>query len=1258
MRTESSLLIVIITTKGTDNDNLITGELMKFHPDVVTNIDYVLPSPVPVQVGFEVTMLLHDDPRYCQNELVDSTKALISGCAEDAKLCGLLINWFKSIRDPARTVPKLLALSQTTSPSQIFESILSEMPEERRPWAQKLLSWMVSSLRPLRTFEFCYVSALSQSEMRQANNFIYRGSPRIRCHLAEILRYFGGMLTVVYDEIQFSHPAIRQWLISKEPHFKEPQSTVSWYRQNTEMDRHAEILKACLDYIRDEEDQTDVWATRLPYAIQFWTHHYNLVGPVESVLETVFWHQPILERWVTSYIALPTPFQKPPESHIMPLPIAAHFGLKDIVSSILSNGIPDGEALGQALVEASRISPSPALELIVDAYSPKVHFDDPYLHDAVRAAFRRGDPRLFRRLVNLIPKPLHAKPQWEKPTNGESNEEAIRDRFTKYDIEVATGSLTCECSGNDVAGNANSKVEADLPGADDKLHWLSPVLSRATWLGLEDIVIQLLSLGASPNWSGAEEYCKAPLHEAASNHQLGTAKLLVAAGADLNAPWGSKNETPLNIAACFGSADVAEFLLEKGAVINSKDTRQWTALQAACVWGHYTTVEVILKHQKFQEYLPPGSPAQPIVLSSHMRRAKIINHLIDYGADPNISDPSGETALWHAAAAGMVDICRFLLENNADPDFTPSNTAPPLVKAAMDGHLDIAKLLVEKGAHIEKTEMPGYGWLRTPCVSLQRVSTQCMSWYTDFLFLVNIATAYHEDEIVRYLITKGANVNSPDSDGWTPIWIAARDGRTELLRMLAEAGANVDTACGENQFTPLHVSACYSDITRVLLEYGADINIAAEESGTALDYAIKSNYPKTVKMILEVSKKKPDLTLESTQRATRNAVSRGYLDVVTMLLEAGANVNIVDDDNTSLLSYAMTLDKADIVRSLLEYRPDLSLRDGNDKTALHYIGLKTPVASVRLVVNAGGKLDAFDKSRHTPLIHSIWLENQEVFEYLLAKEINLATLSQASFDGAGTPLHHACGWGTTKMVEMLLDRGSDINLACSGIYGTPLLASTLHASDEQKDKTIPLLLEKGADPNMSAGSLCYPIISASMSCKPNIIQLLLDHKAATNIEDSYRRKPAHLASYNSLEVLELLDVPDLDFASRDLTGRVPLHYAVLSGQVDLVDKVLTRSKSVGIDIEVRDADGWTPLLWAARSIPSWKWHGELPPAHNEVVSFLLNKKANTQALGRALDKYWNAIDIARYHNSHRCVILCLSCPKLVLYTQSLTLGIE
>lgn len=513
-----------------------------------------------------------------------------------------------------------------------------------------------------------------------------------------------------------------------------------------------------------------------------------------------------------------------------------------------------------------------------------------------------------------------------------------------------------------------------------------------------------------------------------------------------------------------------------------------------------------------------------------------------------------------------------------------------------------------------------------------------------------MAIFYERPDIFCYLLSKNADIHMPDSDGWVPIWTAAHYGHTEIVRMLDEAKANVNSICTDDDQTPMHSAYDFPETVRVLLGYGADINKAAKDSETPFDYAITENQPRTIRMMLDASKSKPDLTLSSTQQAIRHAVIRGYTEVVSLILEAGADVNFTDENNRSLLILAMPLNNEALVRTILEYKPNLHIKDIYENTALHFISDNTSVASVRLVVNAGGRLDIFNKFKLTPLVYAILNSNEEVVRYLLTKETVITTLS-TPYDGEiTTPLHDACCQSTLKIVQLLIENGSDVNFNCVGEFGTPLIAATLRTDQRETESIVKLLLQKGADPTLSGGPVGYfgyPIISASFACSADIVRLFLDRKVPLNVTDTHGRKPVHLACYNSLEVLNLLDIPDSDFAAKDLVGRVPLHYAVLSGQVDLVERVLIRSEQVGIGIEVKDNDGWTPLLWAARASRVGVWESRRTPLHNEDISFLLSKNANTNAIGRGLNRDWTVLEAAYYHNADRYVItwITLNIPR-------------
>ena len=85
-------------------------------------------------------------------------------------------------------------------------------------------------------------------------------------------------------------------------------------------------------------------------------------------------------------------------------------------------------------------------------------------------------------------------------------------------------------------------------------------------------------------------------------------------------------------------------------------------------------------------------------------------------------------------------------------------------------------------------------------------------------------------EIVKLLISHGADVNSQSSSGNTPLMYACASGHSEIVRVLLEANANVEDH-NENGHTPLMeaASAGHVEVAKILLEYGAGINTHSNE---------------------------------------------------------------------------------------------------------------------------------------------------------------------------------------------------------------------------------------------------------------------------------------------------------------------------------------------------------------------------------------------------------------------------------------------
>ena len=85
-------------------------------------------------------------------------------------------------------------------------------------------------------------------------------------------------------------------------------------------------------------------------------------------------------------------------------------------------------------------------------------------------------------------------------------------------------------------------------------------------------------------------------------------------------------------------------------------------------------------------------------------------------------------------------------------------------------------------------------------------------------------------EIVKLLLSHGADVNAQSSSGNTPLMYACASGHSEVVRSLLEAGANVEDH-NENGHTPLMeaASAGHVEVAKILLEFGAGINTHSNE---------------------------------------------------------------------------------------------------------------------------------------------------------------------------------------------------------------------------------------------------------------------------------------------------------------------------------------------------------------------------------------------------------------------------------------------
>ncbi|KAG5783264.1 hypothetical protein H9Q73_003087 [Fusarium xylarioides] len=1191
LRKEQRIKILVVTTKGTHGDCLIASALSEFPSEYVRNIDYHPEEHRPFPVNTEASRLTNELGECVGTCVHRNVHRIISSCADDHDLCELVLGWLRtgSSEQIARTER---LLEKPFTPTIAFAAILEDVEESYRPWAKILLSWLLACYRPLR-----------YDELRQVSNIVWlqlEGGKTLVSAPTDILRSFQGLLTSVNGEIQFKHPDTRAWLDSC--HTADDEDI--WY-DIIETGRHEKVLQTCIDYIQHAARSSQGSVLSLPYAIEFWHKHWQRVKTSEKHVQDLFCNESVFQFWANSLFTLPNVQFKPTPSHLQPLAVAAHLGLTKVVEGLLGRNQDQTELRGQALVEACRIGHVATIKLLLRSYTDGLDFDDEHLHEAARVASHSSNDEALEELISAIPEPPKPNPVVEESEMSldftESQEKTASqgdssERSTKHDLE-------------DKALDPQKRVSSPLD-------WLVMPMYRATRSGMNGAVTRLLQLGISPNPpKGITPYGNSYMHAAAVNNHVASAKLLIDAGASPTTA-DDQGYTPLQKAIWWASGETVEFLLSNGASINDLDQDNCTTLGASAMWGSFGAVEAILSRKDEAGRMAHDSDWHPVIQAVEYENKKCLELLLGQGFSPNIVSLKGETALRLAIQNKRLDFCKMLLESNADPNLTPDKANTPLIQAISVGDLDIVKLLIENKATVDKREAPpDDGWSRTP---------------------MQVAVDWNRPEIVQYLLEKGADPDAQDSDGIPAIGAAVSGGHINMVQWLVDAKADVNVIYHESKLTLLHEACPHPEIFRLLLEHGADINKANADSRTALNFAIVTNNPATVEVLLE-AKTKPDINTDTIYMDLRMVIASGYIDIVEKMLEASVDVDNVNEKGESLLAYAIRYNApSGMIRKILEYNPDLEMRDKKESTALHCITRLTTLETVRLVVNAGGRLDVLNADKDTPLIVAIGAQMDDVFFYMLKKEPSLLTQNFITSQQRATPLHEACRFGSLAMVRSLIDHGMDVNLPCEGVYGTTLISATLRSdllSSPLASDIIALLLVNGASPSTEGGLFQYPLISACLSCPADTVKLLLNSDTSPKDYDSLNRKAVHMACYNSLAVLNLLEAPDSDFKYTDMVGRVPLHYAVMTGDVELVEVVLKRSERVRISIDVKDDDGWTPLLWAARAARIWNRQIESGCSSSDMILFLLKHGADPTIKGHGVDRDWTVCEVAYYHHA-------------------------
>lgn len=203
------------------------------------------------------------------------------------------------------------------------------------------------------------------------------------------------------------------------------------------------------------------------------------------------------------------------------------------------------------------------------------------------------------------------------------------------------------------------------------------------------------------------EFDEKSFHAAAGASDKIAIAAFIDAGININSQNASDGRTPLISAAARGDLEVVKLLVERGADVNVKDKKGYTALFHA-IEAMYEEVAQLLMDQPNLDPNARGLNGVTALMSYAWRdKTDAVRKLLDHGADVNAQDNDGDAALHGVAKSGNMEILNLLLDKGANPNLKNKLGGTPLMWAAVFGHEAAAQQLLARGADAALKDVDG-----------------------------------------------------------------------------------------------------------------------------------------------------------------------------------------------------------------------------------------------------------------------------------------------------------------------------------------------------------------------------------------------------------------------------------------------------------------------------------------------------------------------------------------------------------------------
>ena len=542
------------------------------------------------------------------------------------------------------------------------------------------------------------------------------------------------------------------------------------------------------------------------------------------------------------------------------------------------------------------------------------------------------------------------------------------------------------------------------------------------------------------------------LFELSAKKRIESIKILIQNGIDINVE-DNYGKTVLSEAVEKVDGMMIRFLIENGASVNHINSSGRTVLHDAALEENEKVFNILMS-QNPNLNLTDHYGKTALFDAIEGGNLQIVREIVNNINDINIVDNTGQSALFYSVLKEEDTITKFLISNGIDINILDKKRQSALFSAVVlgAGNLPTIELLIEKGAKLnlkdyaEKTLLDEI--LKINAIAKNAEDQKLEGKYR----FVNKERNYIK--LTGLLIENGLSIDRMDSDGKTILYKEVERENYETIDFLISAGADVDSQDNDGRtvlFDAILKGPSNMEMIDHLISKGADIdhrdfnertviddlteavlitqNNKKPSSKRFLDLRENENYLPLLKKML-LFKPRINLPRENGRTLIYDLITENNLELIKVLVNAGADINVMDDEQNSPLSY-MIDEGLKITKQrekeyflerlvfLLKFRIDVTTLDKDGKTVFHKAVIADDLEVVEKLLTKKTNLNIKDKQGRTALHHTQWKGNYKIARLLIAAGADINEPDYAGF----TILNYAAILGHTRLVMVLILSG-------------------------------------------------------------------------------------------------------------------------------------------------------------------------------------------------------------------------------------------